>query len=205
MQVNDEVTAPVLVTEKRPQTASKRINMELFEIYKNIYGDLLVPKRFIIPADNGWPEEFHGRRFGADVQRIRQASNKGENLYEEADVQLLLDNGFVLDAVMDNEERTLHAFQEYKNRFGDCNVPSRFKIAKDDLTWPQNVRGVNLGSIVDTIKRKQIYMNIRPQLIELGLDLTNKYMVSCGWCFVLLLLVCLHLFPSPIFITSKYT
>ncbi len=188
LQVNDDVTVPVLeihhttaestTKPKIPRLSQpKRINIELFEIYKCIYGDLLVPKRFVIPSDDRWPAIHHGRRFGTDVQRIRQSFTKGENSYDQNDIDTLIENGFVLNAMVDNSDRTLQAFQEYKLKFGNCNIPSRYRIPMNDVSWPENVRGVRLGSIVDTIKRKSIYQNIYAQLVELGVDFSNKYVV----------------------------
>jgi len=64
--------------------------------YKQIYGDLLVPQPFVIPAQSpGWPQETWGLRLGARVNAIRSQGTFIKTNPERE--QLLNDLGFEWD------------------------------------------------------------------------------------------------------------
>ena len=55
---------------------------ECLKIYKCIYADTNVPTKFIVPAENPWPESLQGLNLGQHVTAIR---NKDKLVYGFAD------------------------------------------------------------------------------------------------------------------------
>lgn len=152
----------------------KRINIELFKIYKELYGDLKISQKFVIPATDEWPKAHHGEKLGKVVYDIRSSLKKTESKFNEEDINELLNLGFVVDAYEEKENRVLLAFETYKYKYGDCKIISTFKIPEDDYTWPEEVRGMNLGRIYSHIKKEKYYERIHADLLALGADLDVK-------------------------------
>ena len=61
--------------------------------YKEINGDLLVPRSFKVPSTDDWPESLHGYRLGQLVNSIRSRS-----IYKSKQ-QMLKGMGFIFESV----------------------------------------------------------------------------------------------------------
>ena len=61
--------------------------------YKEINGDLLVPRSFKVPSTDDWPESLHGYNLGQLVHSIRFKS-----VYESKH-QILKDMGFIFESI----------------------------------------------------------------------------------------------------------
>ncbi len=152
----------------------KRINVELFRVYKEQFGDLKIPQKFVVPATDEWPVANHNEKLGKAIYDIRSSLKKGESKYNEEDVNELLNLGFVVDAYEEKENRVLLAFETYKYKYGDCKIIATFKIPEDDYTWPEETRGMNLGRVFSHIRKERYYARIHEDLIALGADLEVK-------------------------------
>ena len=59
-------------------------------VHQQLFGDLLVPRYFVVPRKDPWPEETWGMRLGINVQNIRSKTSYNHPTFH----QLLLDIGF---------------------------------------------------------------------------------------------------------------
>ncbi|OQR86646.1 hypothetical protein ACHHYP_10338 [Achlya hypogyna] len=118
-------------------------------IYKGLYGNLLVPFPFVIPADTPpWPSEMAGQRLGITVNTIRQSR---ESCPPERKAQLN-NMGFVWDCSEENWNVRLRALRIYKELYGDLLVSSFFVVPAMD-PWPQDLWHLKLGVTVCTIRQ----------------------------------------------------
>ena len=56
--------------------------------YKEVHGDLEVPKRFVVPSEAPWPEEAWGMKLGGRVNNIRSSQEMYVNDHPERRAEL---------------------------------------------------------------------------------------------------------------------
>lgn len=149
----------------------KRINFELFEAYKRIYGNVHIRADFVVPyGDERWPEELQGLKLGNLAERIR-INLKKVGYYNFFDVERLLEMGFKLYFREHKIDSIFLAFQTFKNLFGHCKVSRSFVVGEEDTNWPEECRGMLLGETLHGIRNKKLHKPIHEDLITLGVDL----------------------------------
>jgi hypothetical protein len=148
-----------------------RIVLDAFKTYKHIHGNLRIKIGFEIPSTDQWPKEHHGKKLGRYVDAIRQ-SIKGKAYLgmDKNDIKKLIDDGFVVDEDVEQENITLEGFRLFKEKNGHVDVGKFFRVPKDDLNWPEDVCGLALGQKLGTIKNMNSFKRIKPALAELGFN-----------------------------------
>jgi hypothetical protein len=144
----------------------KDINYNLIKTallkYKGIYGNMLVTERFIIPTNSSvFPEEFWEMRLGKNVNNIRNS-----DIYAEYKDELIA-LGFDFEYQYFTFDEVMTALLSFKQIHGDLLVPTLYVISPDDTDYPEEVRGMNLGSCVGTI-RKGAYLKKKEELLAIG-------------------------------------
>jgi hypothetical protein len=66
------------------------------------------------------------------------------------------------------------ALQTYEDLHGDMLVPATFVVPTNDTTWPEETRGLNLGSVVSNIRLEQSYVKNRADLESIGFDFNSQ-------------------------------
>ena len=151
----------------------KRINFELFEAYKQIYGNVHIRADFIVPFDDErWPIELRGLKLGNLAERIR-INLKKVGYYNFFDVEKLLEMGFKLYFREHKIDSILLAFKTYKDLYGHCKVNRSFVVGEEDEKWPDECRGMLLGETLHGIRNKKLHKPIHDELIALGVDLED--------------------------------
>jgi hypothetical protein len=151
---------------------TKPVDITVFEQYLKNEGDLMVPLDFIVPTDeNKWSKKYHGFKLGALVHQIRIDVKREIGAFDKDDIQKLVELGFPLSHHEANRKGIVLTFKTFKEKFGHLNVVHDFKIDKDDLSWPQETRGIALGEILHHIRNYNYHKAIHKDLIELGVDL----------------------------------
>jgi hypothetical protein len=151
--------------------ASGKIALDAFKTYKNIHGNLRIKISFEIPNTDQWSKDFHGKKLGKYVDAIRQSIKGTAYLgLDKNDINKLIEDGFIVDEVVEQENRTLEGFRLFKENNGHVNVGKFFRVPKDDLSWPEDVRGLALGQKLNIIKNKNNFQRIKPSLAELGFN-----------------------------------
>ncbi len=155
----------------RVLSPNELICFPLFEAYKRNFGHLDMRSSFIVPSTSDWPEEHHGVKLGQHMYKIRADLKRGDINYQPEEVDRLFDMGFILDPVDDSESRLLQGIEIYRGIHGNVKIPNKYKVAVDDLQWPEELRGFTLGSRIRSIRKKG--SKLYDTLVELGLDMTK--------------------------------
>jgi len=123
--------------------------------YKELYGDLLVPRKFTISHDDlRWAPELRSLPLGLRVGSIR-AGRSFSNLNQAA---MLEEIGFVWDVREHNFEKFLKAYGIYNQL---CNqhskisniIPVGFCVPDGDESWPRSFWGFKMGYIANTYRK----------------------------------------------------
>jgi hypothetical protein len=144
--------------------------------YKEIYGNLCVPARFIIPSDDDdWPEEMWGFKLGTAVCHMKYGYSHVDK-YDD-----LLSIGFIFEKQQPdtpcNFDYKRRALLKYKELYGDMLVPYNFIVPssdKDKNNWPEDMRGFKLGEAVKQIKCHRVHEDKREELISIGFSFDIK-------------------------------
>jgi hypothetical protein len=153
----------------------KCVDIVVFEQYLESEGDLLIPTDFIVPNDdNKWSKKYHGFKLGRLVSNIRMDINLEIGAFDKDDIQKLVELGFPFSHHEANRKGIVLAFKTFNEKFGHLNVVQDFKIDRDDLSWPQETRGIALGETLHSIRNMNCHKAIHKDLIELGLDLSQQ-------------------------------
>jgi hypothetical protein len=123
--------------------STKAINKLCYaaKYYQNNNGHLCVPKNFVIPCDDSYPEEFWGFKIGSKLNNIRYRGDF--NQYQT----ILQEIGIEMDKVgIDTRhwEYVYSALKVYKNLYGHLNVPKNWFVPSED-PWPKNTWDLKLG------------------------------------------------------------
>ncbi|EQC36697.1 hypothetical protein SDRG_06131 [Saprolegnia diclina VS20] len=119
--------------------------------YRKIYGNLHVPRDFVVPVHDGWPPEIWQLRLGDAVATFRHHADALPS--ERMDALNALD--FVWDMNEAEWDRKLRALTTYKALYGHVDVPQGFLVPEDDLEWPRDVWEMELGHVVANLRASE--------------------------------------------------
>jgi hypothetical protein len=88
--------------------------------HKQIYGNMAVKQRFVVPKGEEWPEETWGMKLGNTVKNIRSSNYFVDGNPERR--QWLDDEGFVWKLVAGTTERAREAAVHYGRRRAGANT-----------------------------------------------------------------------------------
>jgi hypothetical protein len=126
-------------------------------VYKEQYGNLLTPSRFVVPSRSPWAEETWGMNLGQAVLGIR---NRGDFLRDDKpERKRWLDKmGFCWDDLERRWQLAKIMFVVYKEVHGDLLVPHSF-VVPWGAPWAEDAWGAKLGIIVNTIRDQGHYLS----------------------------------------------
>jgi hypothetical protein len=137
--------------------------------YKVLFGDMLVPQKFIVPIGNiTWPEETWGNKLGTTVMSIRAGKTC---VNEREDLRSI---GFNFHPMANKYESIKVALVKYKDLFGDMLVPTKFIVPVGNVTWPEEIWGYKLGAAVTGIRGGKNYLDKRADLESIGFDYSSQ-------------------------------
>ena len=159
----------VLMAKKISTT---RINIQLFDIFKKVHGDLHVPRRFVIPREEVWPQESHGMKFGNYVDRIRATAMDKNGIYNKQDIRLLVEKGLVLNKQEFDSQEVLKCFQIFKKKYNTTIISSDFRVP-EEAPWPKTQWGTSLSGVIRIMKQKRSeHKTVRDEIAALGYDIS---------------------------------
>ena len=143
--------------------------------YKSLYGNLLVPKRFVIPKGGDWLEDLWDMKLGRVVSNIR---NNGQYSTNRAELEEM---GFNFDSrrTAYGWKTVKHALLTHKSLYGDLLVPYAFIIPKS-REWPEDLWNMKLGIVVSNIRSHGQYSTNRAELEEMGFNFDSRR-TAYGW------------------------
>jgi hypothetical protein len=133
--------------------------------YKKMYGDLLVPSKFIIERGNSsWSQSVWGINLGTVVNSIRNIDSYSD--HKDA----LIEMGFVYDPQRSSYGWSVvrKALLTYKELHGDLVIPYKFSVDNGNEAWPKDLWGMNIGSIANNIRNLGTFSNYKTELTEMG-------------------------------------
>ena len=134
------------------------------ELFKAIHGHLKVPRHFVIPESDDWPSRLAGFKLGYTVNNLR---NRRVLLTEHPDRMRLLEAlGFIFDPEAHAFSELFDALVCYRQLYGHVQVPQKF-VVPEEVPWPEDVRGMRLGTKVSTVRTKGALVRKVPERIEL--------------------------------------
>ena len=149
--------------------------MPAFEWYKKQNGDLRIKQKYVIPKEAGItipPEFYSSNKLGRYVDAIRcQIAGSSKPKFCEIDIKKLYEMGFIANTLEDKNQRIVKAMTEYHKKHDNVGVMHDFIIPMDDETWSKEVRGLNLGKILNHIRTMNIHKEIHDQLTAMGVDI----------------------------------
>ena len=132
--------------------------------YKELNGDMLVPRRFVVPEDDErWSRDSMGMKLGSVVYNIRSGSSYADQKDD------LLSIGFCFDALQAKYDILKRSLIRYKELYGNMLVPKTFEVPKNSDKWPAELGGMKLGIAVRNVRGvKGSYSDKREELTSLG-------------------------------------
>lgn len=120
--------------------------------YKEIYGNLLVPMRFVVTDEDEWPAEYIGMKLGSAVSSIRKG------FYPDKKEELLSLGFIYVQRKKYDYEAVKIAVYKYRELYnGDTKIPAKWNIPQDDPWFPEETWGMCLGSISKRIKNGDLF------------------------------------------------
>jgi hypothetical protein len=134
---------------------------------------LEVPSNFVVPDFDPWPDSTRGLPLGKIMPTVRSKAYLKQHPEAEAKLIALGFQPDVKAAAIDlRYQRVYDALVVYKELYGDLLVPQPFTVPEDGDEWPEEVRGLNLGSRVNAIRTQGTFVKSNPsrkdELDELG-------------------------------------
>ena len=128
--------------------------------WREVHGDLQVPRPFAVPSEAPWPEDAWGMKLGERVHNIRSLEQHVKHHPERrAELDAL---GFVWDEFERRWEEVPAALLVYQDVHGDMQVPRPFAVPSE-APWPEEAWGVKLGHRVHNILYHEQHMKHHPE------------------------------------------
>lgn len=160
--------------------------------YRSIYGNVLVPAKYVVPRTDDYPKACWDLPLGRTVQRLRIRHDflQVDNAIERKNQ---LDGlGFVWDVSEYNFIRFLKALRHYdrlekesltlRGENSAIRVPSKYVIPNDER-WPKEFWGYQLGAKCMAVRQKKLYIKSDPErkqaLEDIGFRFNGN--ASLGW------------------------
>ena len=147
--------------------------IEALRTYHSIHGDLVIPRRFVVPKSVDYPTKWHGVDLASTVYDMRWWQRHVKSNPER--VEELNKLGFVWDRLQPEWNLVLQALMTYAAlNYGNVMVPASFVVPYGDDSYPQATWGIPLGNCVHRIRVRgdfltgQNSMPRRKQLDGLG-------------------------------------
>ena len=142
-------------------------------IYKNIYGELIIPNKFQVPNESSWPNELHGFKLGKRLQRLLISDFFLNKYPDKKNALLQIGLNLSLDSLIDDWDMIYKALVTYKDIYGDLRVPNKFIIPREE-SWPKLCWDMKLGLKLSSIRSTGRYIKEdskrKKQLDELGFE-----------------------------------
>lgn len=123
--------------------------------YKREYGDLVIPRRFQVPAREAYPEEWHS----LDLSKVYSMRWWSKNVRSQpARVTELNEIGFIWERLQPEWNLILEALITYRSVYGNLLVPSSFVVPKGDTRWSKATWKIPLGNCVYRIRSRYDFL-----------------------------------------------
>lgn len=124
--------------------------------YHEKYGDLVIPRRFIVPATSEWPKEWHGVKLARHVYNRKWWT---KHIAKNNDRVSQLNNiGFVWERLQPEWNLFMEAMVTYRSIYGDVMVPATFVVPRDNDEWSKGCWDLPLGNVVHRLRLRHDFL-----------------------------------------------
>ncbi|KAE9316890.1 hypothetical protein PF001_g7099 [Phytophthora fragariae] len=149
-------------------------------VYRQAFGNCIIPKLFIVPSCPPWPEKAWGMPLGVAVSDIRFGSTYVDQVARDKDVLDSVGFAWNRNTAMWNDV-IIPSLETYVGIFGGGKIPWIF-VVPSEVPWPEEAWGKKLGSLLRGLRSKGTYFGFYgcdiEKLGELGL---NQKLSSRAW------------------------
>jgi len=150
---------------KNSQEISYDSTFEALRAYHKAHGDLVLPRRFIVPFSSEYPKDWHGVDLSTSVYNMKWWQTNVR--YHPSRVSELNELGFVWERLQPEWNIVLEALITYSSINGNLLVPTSFVVPHGDETqWPKATWGIPLGRNVRKIRARQDFVGRRPDRVQ---------------------------------------
>lgn len=124
--------------------------------YHDKHGNLVIPRRYIVPHTDDFPEQWRGADLGKSIYTMQWWTSHVKSRPER--VSQLNKLGFVWERLQTEWNCVLEALIVYYTENGNIRVPSSYVVPFDDDTWPKATWGIALGNCVYRIRTRHDFL-----------------------------------------------
>ena len=143
---------------KRPKgmTLSYNVTIQALRAYHAQHGDLVMPRRYIVPVDEAYPKEWHGLDLSSTVYDMKwwqfHIKQRSERVVELSQL------GFCWQRLQPEWNIVLEALITYSSIYGDTLVPYEFVVPSGNKEWPTATWNIPLGNCVYRIRARNDFL-----------------------------------------------
>lgn len=154
---------------KKPKSFTQNLRyrhtIKALRSYKKSHGDLVMPRRFIVPDGSpDYPVEWYGGDLSSTVYDMKWWQRHVKRHPDR--VSELNELGFVWERLQPEWNIFLEALITYYNLCGDVLVPATFTVPHNDNRWPMATWGIHLGNCVHRIRSRHDFIRHHPDRIH---------------------------------------
>jgi hypothetical protein len=130
------------------------------KLYRELYGDLRIPSKYVIPDEEPWPRLCRNLKLGVRIAAMRSA---GRYVKDHPERKALLDslgfewrirdNTYRQQVVEEFFDQIYEALVIYKNIHGDLDIPAAY-VVPEEKEWPKTLWGIALGNQAISLRKK---------------------------------------------------
>jgi hypothetical protein len=132
--------------------------IQALRTYHSLHGDLVMPRRYIVPSNLGYPSEWIGLDLAASVYNMKWWK-KIVTTDETNRVSELNTLGFVWDRLQPKWNVVLEALITYHTLYGNVLVANKFIVPHGSSQWPKATWGIPLGNCVYRIRGRNDFLH----------------------------------------------
>jgi len=126
------------------------------EAYHKENGDLAIPGRFIVPATDEYPEEWHGVKLASTIYTMKWWQ---KHIAQNKDRVAQLSNlGFIWERLQPTWNLFMEGMVNYRNIHGNVLVPASFVVPRNDDNWHMACWDLPLGSFVQQVRLRHDFL-----------------------------------------------
>lgn len=138
-----------------------RTIIESLKVYKQLFGDVRVPAKYVIPNEDPWPRLGRKMKLGVRIAAIRSAGRYVKDRRERK-IELdelgfewrLRDHTHKQQVGEDLFDQILKALVHYRDTIDETmSVPVDYQVPEGE-GWPEDTWGLQLGALVQSIRDK---------------------------------------------------
>lgn len=143
-------------TTTRNLSLSYTSALQVLTAYHVQHNDLVLPRRFLVPATDDYPKEWHGVDLPATVYTMRWWQlHVRQHTDRVAELNAL---GFVWERLQPEWNLILEALITYSALYGDVMVPVSFVVPHGDVDFPKATWGIALGKCVYRMRLRHDFL-----------------------------------------------